>query len=364
LLRSRNALLTSYLGRVFAEDLQPGEDPAPGVPHSDRHHALSAFLRWESGLATPGDEQRLREAAVVEARAAAALAGAVEVLAAHGIDSLVLKGAAYSYTAYPASYLRARHDDDLWVRHADFERACAVLIDAGYSPQVAITASEITRQRHFERRIGSFVHQVDLHWWPVNPSAFDTLPDFDCCFRDSVVLREVGPNVRAPGRVHALVLACAHRVAHHTPTEDAMWLCDVHFLAGTLDGGDWTAFDACARAAAVAKICALELTRARDALGTRLPDTLVADLRLVEGEASAKYVEPLGLLRNLWLEAVSRNSWRARLRLLRSHVMPPPSYVKARYGYDGVALLPFLYAHRAISGLARWTAELLVRASR
>lgn len=335
-----------------------------GLPHSDRHLVLLSYLRDCSGEASAEDKLALREAAVLEAERAARLGRVCGELARHRLDALVFKGAAHSYTMYPESHLRSRNDDDLWVRRADFGTACAVLEQLGYTPPVEITSPAITRQRHFARRDGVLLHQIDLHWWPVNPSAFDRLPDFDTCFAVSVPLTALGPWVRVPAPVHALLLACAHRVAHHTPTEDAMWLCDLHFLASALTVEDWGAFERIARDARVAQVCGLELSRARTVLGTPVPPEIIGRLVNVRGELSARYMRPLGPLGDLWRELTAPSGVTARARLLAEHLLPPREYVAARYGYHGVALLPLFYAHRAVNGLVNWTAQLMARLAR
>jgi hypothetical protein len=332
--------------------------------HSDRHHVLLAFVRSADGEATETDRTILREAAVADAHHTVALQRVVDELARRDIDSLVLKGAGISHAAYPEPYLRPRNDDDIWVRERDFEAACAGLAGAGYAPQLEVTSPEITRQRHFVARGARFDHEVDLHWWPVNPTAFDALPSFDECHRESIPLAAIGAHVRAPGPAHALLLACAHRVAHHTETEDAMWHCDLHFLAGVLSPADWAAFEELARRARVARITGVALHYVMTRLGTRVPPGLVERLQQVEGEAASRYLRPLGPLHDFWLEWRARAGVQRRLRLVTHHVLPPRAYVAARYGYDGVALLPFYYAHRVINGLAQWTAELMARRNR
>lgn len=359
-----NSLLIKYLESVVCDDPSAPDDKAVGVPHSDRHLVLLSYLRHLDGDASDEVRRRLREAIAIEAERAQALHQLTTLLARAHIGSLILKGAALSYTAYPAPHLRPRNDDDLWVRETDFARACALVEEAGYHAEIEMTASDITRQRHFHLERRATAHRIDVHWWPVNPSAFDALPVFDACLLRSVPLPGVGPHARAAGPVDALLLACAHRVAHHTISEDAVWLCDLHFLVNGFTADDWIDFEARARASGVARICGLELERARETLGTPAPPGIVNRLTAVEGEASAQYLRPLGPLRDLWLELRARGGWGPRLRLLAHHVVPPREYVAARYGYRGAILLPFLYAHRAVNGLAHWTAHLMARLAR
>jgi len=45
--------------------------------------------------------------------------------------------------------------------------------------------------------------------------------------------------------------------------------------------------------------------------------------------------------------------WGVRARFLREHLLPSPSYMRSRYPGSSAGLLPFLYVHRALAGLAR-----------
>ena len=356
--------IKSYLEAVLDDGFAGCQDRPVGAVHSDRHRVLLAHFRLRSGDATEHDRDALRDAAVLDAQRTIRLRQITDQFACKNIRCLILKGAAFSALAYPAPHLRPRNDDDVWVRQTDFAVACDVLAAAGYEAQVEVTSSEITRQRHFVARGHFLAHEVDLHWWPVNPSAFDALPSFDECFARSESLDAIGRNARAPGPVHALLLACAHRVAHHTETEDAMWHCDLYFLAQRLAAAEWAEFESLARRAKIARVSGVALQYVVTRLGTDVPHDVIDRLTRVDGEPSSRYLRPLGPLRDFWLELTARRSVLARLRFVAHHLLPPRHYVAARYRYNGVVLLPLFYAHRAISGFAHWTAEFVARLAR
>jgi hypothetical protein len=140
-----------------------------------------------------------------------------------------------------------------------------------------------------------------------------------------------------------------------------MWLCDIHLLAGALDAGQWRELQALARRARVAHICGVELRRAVERLGTPVDAAVVAALCAVAGEPTAQYLRPLGPMRDFWFELRAAPTARARWTLVKRHVLPPPDYIAGRYDYDGRAWLPILYAHRALTGAARWTRDLVRR---
>jgi hypothetical protein len=46
--------------------------------------------------------------------------------------------------------------------------------------------------------------------------------------------------------------------------------------------------------------------------------------------------------------------WRDRARLLREHLLPPASFMRAKYGAAPAVALPALYAHRVVAGGVAW----------
>jgi hypothetical protein len=45
---------------------------------------------------------------------------------------------------------------------------------------------------------------------------------------------------------------------------------------------------------------------------------------------------------------------RRATRLLREHLFPPVSYVRAKYDLSAGALLPAFYAYRIVAGASKW----------
>ncbi|MGE3277968.1 MAG: nucleotidyltransferase family protein [Vicinamibacterales bacterium] len=326
------------------------------------------FLAWaalrEERL-DPAPRRRLerivREAAIVDAWQGAAVTQCIAVLAAAGIPVLVMKGAALSWTCYPEAHVRPRNDDDLLVPRERFDAAVGALCAAGYRVEPQIEAEPVSRQRHLSREWPAGVHHVDLHWWPSNPVAFDALPAFEALMAGSVPLPACGPAARAPGTVHMLLLLCAHRVAHHTPTEDPQWLLDLHFAAVRLGQGEWARFAAAARASRISQICGTELASARARLGTPVPADVLADLLAARGEPSADHLRDRGPLYVQWLNLRHLSGPGARLALISAHLLPPAAYMQARFGPAGPLRLSWLYLRRLCAGSARWVREYIGR---
>jgi hypothetical protein len=201
-------------------------------------------------------------------------------------------------------------------------------------------------------------HFVDLHWRVTNPLAFAGALPFGRLWRRSVPIAPLG-GARTPSPVDAVMLASLHRVAHHGDESPLRWLMDIHLLAGRLKSTEWADLVREARLNRLSAVCARSLARVRVRFGTDVPagviESLAADSpAAIEPVFLGRGVSPLGVFLSDW-RAVG--SWAGRLRLLRDHLCPPMSYIRARYGDRHPAwVLPVLYLHRAATGVAHWVA--------
>lgn len=325
---------------------------------------LASRLLREGGKGWHDEARRTARAALVRATVVEEvrrreLARVARAFAESGIGVLLLKGAAWAYTLYPAPALRPRLDTDLLIDVKDREPAERLLLSLGYQPAVESVMALASAQRHYARTDDHEVeHFVDLHWRVTNPLAFaDALP-FARLWERSVRIASIG-DARTLCPTDALLLACLHRLAHHGDDSALLWLMDIHLLASGLRADAWDDFRKEAETARLRSVCAQSLTRARDQLGTRLPADVGQWLAAgpsagIEDVFLGRGVSPLGLLGSDWRAS---GTWARRLRLLRDHVCPPAPYIRARYGSRHAAPLPFLYAHRALTGLTRWWAR-------
>ena len=126
-------------------------------------------------------EQQVRHHEFQSLRTQVAAVQTTQVLAAHGIPSILLKGPAVSHRYYAHPGSRQNVDVDLLVREADAIRARSALEEAGF---VNLSAdAENLSAVHFGaymRMIGAVVcrnprHEVevDLHWQAVRPHRLD-----------------------------------------------------------------------------------------------------------------------------------------------------------------------------------------------
>jgi hypothetical protein len=284
----------------------------------------------------------------------------VRAFATADVPLLLIKGAALAYAIYPEPWLRPREDTDLLVRGVDARRASGVLTASGYRAAVMQSGELVTHQRlHVRSDPTSRRHDCDLHWKIANPVAFADLLSADelLAAADSVALGD-SATARVPRRIHALLLACWHRVAHHYDSRNLLWLCDLHLLAEGMTDADASELLEAARRTGTGEICARGLRSAAELFDTRLPGSLLTDLQTSWDGRAPLAVEPFGSggrkVDRLLADMRALPRWRSRLRLLREHLFPPADYMVKSYGWSHRVMLPLLYAWRIVRGAPGW----------
>lgn len=314
----------------------------------------------------PGVGDQLRASLERERDAAVALAAlssidliqALAALSAAGVHPLVIKGAALAHTHYARPSLRPRIDTDLLIRARDIDAAHAVFrsLGAEYIPHV--TGSFVMSQFHYAStdRAGCR-HVYDVHWRIANPQVFAAVLSYEEMAAQAVGIPALGAGARAPGTVHALLLACIHRAAHHGGTGPLIWLLDLHRLAGSLDDGQSQSLIAEATSRGVAAVTEAALRDAHAICGgiatRRLAAALAGD---TDGgaEPSARFLMSRSRLSEALDELRALPGVRARLRLAREWMFPTAEYMRATYAPTSRLPLPLLYFTRAVAGAFRW----------
>src|SRR5207248_540191 len=162
-------------------------------------------------------------------------------------------------------------------------------------------------------------------WKPSIPQVFaDLFPNEELAAR-SVPLPQLGEGARGVGPVHALAIACIHRVAHHQHDHRLIWMYDIHLLAGALEPGEADEFLELAHRKRIATVCMQAVSLAREKFATRLPAGLIEGLQDLSSanrdEPSAAYAgRQLRQIDGLLLDLAALKGWRLRLRFLREHV--------------------------------------------
>lgn len=279
-------------------------------------------------------------------------------LAERNIDGLVIKGSHLAYSHYQRPELRARVDADVLVRREQRDAAEGVLRTLGYLAAGKVTGELSATQQLFEREgPGGIPLRIDLHWRWASPSAFAHVLSYDELSAASVPIVQLGAAARGPSAVHALIVACVHRVAHHQDEDDQLkWLYDIHLIAGRLTEREWQHFLGITAERAIVAVCGQGLERASERLGTDLP----ADVRAALGASAASSHE----LTAAYLDARSRAAtvvtdlralgWRDRWRLTLEHVLPSADYMRRSYAPGSHLPLPALYVLRFVRGARSW----------
>lgn len=331
---------------------------------ADEHGVLpllsdaASMARWDNDLLVAMRPAVAAETALSILRQVE-LRRVLAAVAAAGLQPLVIKGAHLAFTCYRSPDRRPRLDTDLLIREADKATLTSCIVALGYQPVPHVTGDVAFTQfsyQRFEEHGAS--HTLDIHWRIAIPKAFADRLTYDELRRDAVHVPALGPHALAPSPPLALLVACLHRTAHHGSADRLLWLYDIHLLATVLSTGEWNVVIARADETGLAPVVAGGLEHAAAHLGTAVPAGVIERLR----DASAQ-PDP-DVLMFLAGEPprfqIAASDWRRirgvrnRLRFVREHLFPSPAYMRHRYGVSSRAALPFLYAHRALTGAVKW----------
>lgn len=317
---------------------------APGLPDDLRELFLEELHRITAvDLATEAELRRLHVA-----------------FADRGVPLLLVKGSHLAYSHYARPELRARIDSDLLIAMEQREVADDIfLARLGYEAPAKLSGDlTATQKQYVKQEHGATVHIVDLHWRLASPQAFAHVLSFEELYATSVALPALGPGARGPSPVHALLIACMHRIAHHHDEADRLkWLLDIHVIASAFTRAEWDAFVALAAEREIAAVSLDSLRRAEFWFHTVIPGWVLDDPRLAgaharEGTAAFLHVRPKAREVLDDLRALPR--WRDRARLMREHLFPGADYMRNVYAPESRAPLAVLYATRIARGMVRW----------
>ena len=301
-------------------------------------------------------EKRTRREVALETVRKSETCAVFESLNAAAVSALLLKGGALAYTHYAAPWLRPRRDADVLVRKHDRDLASRILQRLGYERINSLSRDAVHAQWMFRRCRKSMSHVVDLHWAVSNRPLFARTLSFEELLADARPITALESNVCGPGPVHALLLACIHRVAHHDDCDNLLWFYDVKLLAERMTVPEWKTFWNLATDKQVATLCADTLASTDRYVGCVVPPHV--PFAAVPGprrnEPSARYLGGTqSAAHSLLLDVRDSQSYAARLRLLASHVFPDAAYMRAQYGARGQTGLAVAYARRGARALWR-----------
>lgn len=303
-----------------------------------------SFDDWPESVKSAIDQETKRQVAIAMMREHET-ARVVSALHQNGIYPLLLKGAGLAYTHYREPHLRPRCDTDLFIRKQDLVAVTNILVGLGYEKANAVSGELIANQCMFSNGTDQF----DVHCGISMTQYFSELLTFDEADERSVPISVFGSRTLGP--IHALLLACVHRVAHHHNTENPLWLYDIHLLVSNMSRQELKEFANLASTKKVASVCRDGLRLTSDYFATQILEDLW------EGAAedeSAKFLQPDLTRFDLLRLDLEHLSFGGKLKLLREHLFPPATYMLQAYSQPPSILLPALYLHRGITGALKW----------
>jgi len=263
-----------------------------------------------------------------------------------------------AYTHYPQSYLRERCDTDiLFPDQAAFDKAWALLGRLGFERRNTLSGEFVGYQHCCYRPLEKGFHQsLDCHTRVNDYLFFADAFSFDELLKHSVPVTGLAESARTLGPVHALLLACMHRVATipFGSADRLIWLYDIYLLCHSLDSSQWAEVLELARSRKLCATCVHSLDAAEAYFPLDVPADVMAGL---EQAAQAEPFQP-GCDMKRWQfyfhVLKTTPGLRGKARLLREHFFPSAEYMFEKYQTGSRLKLPFLYVHRVLSGFKRY----------
>jgi hypothetical protein len=211
-----------------------------------------------------------------------------EILAAKGIDVLLLKGPHLGHTVYDGAKDRLYNDIDILVRPKDFDVAAAVLRENNFQPFAFDTfVPEIQRDfKHWEFRSPWWGVIIELHRWLSGHDRFNV--DSEGLFERAEPFNFGETNALGLGKEDLLLHLCLHMGTSYFKAIERKHVLDIALLIKK-KSIDWSVFLSRVRKAGAGAIAYYSLKTAQLQDGAAVPADIL------------KALHP-GRLRRLWLE--------------------------------------------------------------
>jgi hypothetical protein len=270
------------------------------------------------------------------------------------VRPLILKGTALAYSLYDAPELRPRTDCDLLIPESQRDAVAEALRARGYV-QAIDSGDELALQQTTFSRVDSFgvAHLFDVHRAITNTPVFASVLTYDELSSRAVPLPKIGAHARGLCDVDALLFACIHRLAHHHESERLIWLVDVDLLRRRMSRDEHREFWERAAEIGIVASCDATIALAEEwlqrASHDRAADWLAPDALRDTRQFPDRHQRRASVL----LANLRALTWRQRARRLRQLAFPPRAFMVASFPQRSRAALPWLYAWRALRGIAR-----------
>jgi hypothetical protein len=240
-----------------------------------------------------------------------------------------------------------------------------VLAALGYQRELKLPGEWVSTQVSLVREgPGRLRHAIDLHWRINNSRVLSGIVSHAEIAASAMAVPALGPAARAPDAIHALLVACLHRVgSQHAPyTVDGIardggdrliWLADIDRLVRVLDVEKRAAFVQLAHARGAGRLCAAGIASAAAAFATPGAPGLARELSEAAFGSTVDRSLGAGPRRRDWLDFRALPGARARLAFLRETLWPDADYLRARAPDSAAASVLRLRLSRITRGLAR-----------
>ena len=268
-----------------------------------------------------------------------------------GVRCLLMKGEALALSHYATPGTRARCDSDLFIRIKDIARTKAAMRDIGFMITSPIYKSHQFTVMPSGDRSG-LIH-FDVHWRILNHPRYARILNFMETFAGAVDVPGLD-NVRVPGVVDALLLACMHRFGSESHDRNRLiWIYDVHLMVTAMTQLELTEFATKALERGVQAICLDGLNQSQVCFKTDVSPGVKRQLESPDRPQSfpRRYSEShLSLLID---DLKALPDWNSRLALLGELFLPSPDFLMMRYGRVNRFWLPLLYLRQVFGGIVK-----------
>jgi hypothetical protein len=253
--------------------------------------------------------------------------------------------------------LRSRCDADLLLPSRDeAERAWRVLQTLGYQRPNAVSGDLISHELGcYKTGPGGLTFALDVHWRLSNNTLFAERFTFAELAAAAMPIPALGPPARGLSAVHALLLACMHRIGH-LPAGNAdrlIWLYDIHRLVQRLTDEQRQQWMTLAEERGVCGPCLDGLSTAQTWLATVLPEAVLRRLRAGAARERFDPRQARSQWRFAWLIFRTLPSTAARRRWLGQHLFPEADYMRRKYDFQHPGWLPWFYGVRFVRGVGK-----------
>ena len=211
-----------------------------------------------------------------------------KALADAGARALLLKGNALGLWLYSQPYLRTTSDIDLLApSRSDAMRAREAFEGLGYTMD-SVPGSMIHEMKGRLIVDGVSRSEIDLHDRLLNAPLYAGVFSFDELWNGAVEMPSLGEALKVLAPSHAFAHACMNRAldVQLSVPDRLKLLYDVHLFCADLDRGGWARQLELLRQKGISGSCLLSIADAMHALGSRVPEQVLAELASqAEGES-------------------------------------------------------------------------------